>query len=169
MGGVSVVNHVPDTVLDRVDAFGEGLLYGDPPDVVGELREDLRIRIRADDAATATCVYLTEHTRSPPTLRGRGSYVTTIVDGVDGRLREWGSRCRSRTRTSPPTTEPTGTRGHSASRDGVASPPGAVAPAVAAPPGGLTVVGHVSGACPSPPAGTTRTPRATSSTTSTGA
>ncbi|PSQ06804.1 hypothetical protein BRC97_05955 [Halobacteriales archaeon QS_6_71_20] len=85
-----MANHVPDRVLERIDAFGEGLLYGDPPDVAGELRTDLRVRIRATGDRTATCVYLTEHTRAPTTLRGRGSFVTTIVDAVDERLRTWG-------------------------------------------------------------------------------
>jgi len=85
-----VANHVPDEVTERVDAFGEGLLYGEPPDVVGELRSDLRVRIRTVGDGTATCVYLTEHTRAPATLRERGSFVTTVVDAVDDRLRTWG-------------------------------------------------------------------------------
>jgi hypothetical protein len=85
-----MVNHVPNTVVERIDDFGERLLYGDQPDVVGELRDDLRIRIRPTGAGTAVCVYLTEHTQSPPTVRDRGSYVTTIVDGIDARLRAWG-------------------------------------------------------------------------------
>lgn len=62
-----MVNHVPDEVLASIDAFGEGLLYGDPPSVHGTLRNDLRVRIFATGGETATCRYLTEHTQSPAT------------------------------------------------------------------------------------------------------
>jgi len=87
------VNHVPDDVLDALDDFGEGLLTGDPPPVRGRLRSDLRVRVRVratGDGRTAVCRYGTEHTRAPPTLRARGSHVTTVVDGIDDRLRAWG-------------------------------------------------------------------------------
>lgn len=86
-----MVNHVPDDVLESLDDFGEGLLTGSPPPVRGRLRSDLRVRVRpTGDGGTAVCRYETEHTQAPPTLRDRGSYVTTIVDGVDDRLRAWG-------------------------------------------------------------------------------
>ncbi|MFB6255774.1 MAG: hypothetical protein ABEH58_03445, partial [Haloplanus sp.] len=54
------------------------------------LRSDLRLRVRPRDNGTARCRYETEHTEAPPTLRARGSFVATIVDGIDGRFREWG-------------------------------------------------------------------------------
>lgn len=86
-----LMNHVPDDVLDAIDTFGEQLLVGTPPRVGGRLRQDLRMTITPDgDGETALVRYETEHTQTPPVLRDRGSYVTTIVDGVDGRLRSWG-------------------------------------------------------------------------------
>ena len=85
------MNHVPDDVLDAVDTFGEQLLTGAPPRVGGRLRQDLRMMIVPDaDDRTAMLRYETEHTQAPPTLRSRGSFVTTIVDSVDDRLRSWG-------------------------------------------------------------------------------
>jgi len=85
------VNHVPDDALVAIDAFGEGVLYGDPPSVRERLRSDLRLRIEpADDGRTARCRFETEHARTPATLRERGSFLTTYVDGVDERLRAWG-------------------------------------------------------------------------------
>jgi len=88
---VTTVNHVPNDVLEALDAFGEGLLTGRPPPVEKRLRSDLWVSVRpAGDGETAVCQYETEHTQAPPTLRDRGSYVTSIVDGVDDRLRAWG-------------------------------------------------------------------------------
>lgn len=84
------MNHVPDDVIDSIDAFGESLLGGSPVQVEGRLRGDLRLRIVPRDGRTAVLRYETEHTRAPPTLRDRGPFVTTIVDGVDDRLRSWG-------------------------------------------------------------------------------
>jgi len=85
------VNHVPDTALEAIDAFGEGHLHGGSPPVRERLRSDLRLRIDpSDDGRTARCRFETEHTRTPRTLRERGSFLTTYVDGVDERLREWG-------------------------------------------------------------------------------
>lgn len=110
------MNHIPDSALDAIDDFGESLLYGSPPTVQEKLRSDLRIEISvgsADDSdlrprngntgdttrrqptghGTGTvvrCRYETEHTQAPTTLRDRGSFVTTIVDGIDERLRSWG-------------------------------------------------------------------------------
>ena len=86
----SVVNHVPDAALDAVDDFGEGLLTGTPSAFAVRLRSDLRIRVCPRDDGTARCLYETAHTQVPSTLRDRGSFVTTIVDGIDGRFREWG-------------------------------------------------------------------------------
>ena len=84
------MNHVPDAVLTALDEFGESLLYGEPDRMSGTLRTDLRVEIVPESASSATCRYTTEHTQSPPTLRDRGSFVTTIIDGVDERLQEWG-------------------------------------------------------------------------------
>mgnify|MGYP005858205197 FL=1 len=85
------MNHVPDDALAAIDAFGEGVLYGDPPPVRERLRSDLRLRIEiAGDDGTARCLFETEHGRTPGRLRDRGSFLTTYVDGVDERLRAWG-------------------------------------------------------------------------------
>ena len=90
------MNHVPDDAVDAIDAFGEGLLYGEPPPVRERLRSDLRLRISATDDGraagdrTAVCRFETEHAETPETLRGRGSFVRTIVDGVDEQLAAWG-------------------------------------------------------------------------------
>ena len=85
------MNHVPDDALASLDAFGEGYLRGDAPRVSERLRSDLRLRIEPPgDERTARCRFETEHGRTPPTLRDRGSFLATYVDGVDERLREWG-------------------------------------------------------------------------------
>lgn len=85
------MNHVPNDAVDAIDAFGAGLLRSDPPSVRERLRSDLRVRITAADGGeTALCRFETEHTTAPPTLRERGSFVRTIVDGIDGRLDAWG-------------------------------------------------------------------------------
>jgi len=84
------VNHVPDDALAALDAFGEGHLRGDPPPVRERLRSDLRLRIDRIGEGTARCRFETEHTRAPPTLRDRGSFLATYADGVDDRLRAWG-------------------------------------------------------------------------------
>ncbi len=85
------MNHVPDPALEAIDAFGEGHLRGDPTPVRERLRSDLRLRIEPDSGdQTARCRFETEHTRTPRTLRERGSFLTTYVDGVDERLGEWG-------------------------------------------------------------------------------
>lgn len=104
------MNHVPDEAVAALDAFGRGILEGEPPPVHERLRSDLRVRIvpgeRArsgpdassdrsevpSDRAVARCRFLTDHTQTPATLRGRGSYVTTIVDAIDERLVAWGVR-----------------------------------------------------------------------------
>ena len=84
------MNHIPDTVLTSIDEFGEQLLVGEPITVRGTLRADLRLEITPTDDTAASCRYETTHTRSPPTLRDRGSFVTTIIDGIDTRLESWG-------------------------------------------------------------------------------
>lgn len=85
------MNHVPNDAIDAIDAFGEGILRSEPPPVRERLRSDLRLRIVVDsNGTTAVCRFETEHTESPPTLRDRGSFVRTIVDGVDARFEVWG-------------------------------------------------------------------------------
>ena len=114
------MNHVPDDALEAIDAFGEGLLRGSPPPVRERLRSDLRLRIdpiagegsgsgseSGDDSegrarAVARCRFETEHTRAPPRLRDRGSFVCTVVDNVESRLGVWGL-------DPPPTYEYAGT------------------------------------------------------------
>ena len=85
------MNHVPDDVLEDIDTFGEQLLTGTPPRVEGRLRQDLGVTIVPDTGSgTARIRYETEHTQAPPVLRDRGPFVTTILDGIDDRLRSWG-------------------------------------------------------------------------------
>lgn len=84
------MNHVPDDTLAAIDAFGEGWLRGDPPAVTERLRSDLRLRIRPIGDGVARCRFEIDGGRAPPTLRERGSFVETIVDGVDERLTAWG-------------------------------------------------------------------------------
>lgn len=84
------MHHIPDVVLGAIDEFGEELLLGDPQQVSGTLRTDLRVEIVPSDESTAVCRYETVHTQSPAAIRDRGPFVTTIIDGIDTRLREWG-------------------------------------------------------------------------------
>ena len=84
------MNHIPDAVLGSIDEFGKRLLLGTPGPMSGTLRTDLRIEIVPETESTARCRYETVHTQSPPVIRDRGSFVTTIIDGIDDRLREWG-------------------------------------------------------------------------------
>ncbi|MFB6250736.1 MAG: hypothetical protein ABEI27_03450 [Halobellus sp.] len=111
------MNHIPDSALNAIDDFGESLLFGAPPTVQETLRGDLRIEITRVDSdasityidcgtdsdtepvaptahlstgAVARCRYESTHTQAPPTLRALGSFVITIVDGIDQRLRSWG-------------------------------------------------------------------------------
>lgn len=84
------MNHVPDSVVTAIDTFGSQLLYGDADAISGKLRSDLQLAITPIDESTARCRYLTVHTQSPPTLRERGSYITTLVDAVDTKLHQWG-------------------------------------------------------------------------------
>lgn len=84
------MNHVPDEALAAVDAFGEGLLTGEASAFGARLRSDLRLCV--DPAAVeegARCRYELTHSRTEPTLRAYGSFVTTIVDGLDEQFRSW--------------------------------------------------------------------------------
>ena len=87
------MNHVPDDALAAVDAFGEGLLVGETRPVEVRLRSDLRLAIDPDTRdGTATVAFRIEHGRREERLRGYGSFVGTVVDGVERRLGEWGVR-----------------------------------------------------------------------------
>ena len=84
------MNHIPDEALAAVDAFGEGLLTGEASAFGARLRSDLRLSVDpagADDGAR--CRYELGHARTKPTLRAYGSFVTTIVDGIDEQFRSW--------------------------------------------------------------------------------
>jgi hypothetical protein len=89
-----MTNHVPNEALDALDRFGDGLLTGAPPSVGERLRSDLRLRIDGGAAVTETgttrVAFHFDHARREGSLRDYGSFVCTIVDGVDDRLREWG-------------------------------------------------------------------------------
>lgn len=83
------MNHVPDVALAEIDAFAEGWLRDDPPRAHAKLRDDLRFVLWADEGGIRLR-FETAHTRRTATLRDRGSFVTTIVEGIESRLREWG-------------------------------------------------------------------------------
>jgi hypothetical protein len=88
------VNHVPDDVAAAVDDLGQSLLVDEPAAVRGRLRADFCVRIDADRAAldtgVATITFRLKHTTAADELRDHGSYVCTIVDNLEARLREWG-------------------------------------------------------------------------------
>lgn len=88
------MNHVPDDALAALDALGRGALEDEPRPVRARLRSDLRLRVPCDDdalrAGATRIEFRVDHTRREDRLRGYGSYVETIVDGVEQRLRAWG-------------------------------------------------------------------------------
>jgi hypothetical protein len=88
------VNHVPERALAAIDDLGEGLLVGEPRPVDARLRSDLRLVIAPDEAAlaagTATVEFRIEHGRREPDIGAYGSFVSTVVEGIERRLREWG-------------------------------------------------------------------------------
>ncbi|MBB6646900.1 hypothetical protein H5V44_11495 [Halobellus sp. MBLA0160] len=88
------MNHVPDAVLAAIDGLGRAALADEPTTVEQRLRGDFRVRISCDrtalDAGTVPVAFRLEHGTTAPTLRDHGSFVVTIVDGVDSRLRAWG-------------------------------------------------------------------------------
>lgn len=89
-----MTNHVPDTVLAAIDDLGRSLLTDEQTVVDKRLRSDLRLRIDCDRAAlhtgAVTVTFRLRHGSPPRTLRGHGSFLGTIVDGVESRLRAWG-------------------------------------------------------------------------------
>ena len=88
------MNHVPDAVVAAIDDLGRATLTDDPTTLDQRLRRDFRVRVECDraavDAGGVDVTFRLEHGSTAPTLRGHGSFVTTIVDGVDSRLRAWG-------------------------------------------------------------------------------
>lgn len=88
------MNHVPDAVLTAIDGFGRSLLEDEPTVVDERLRADLRVRIDCDRAALdegcAEVTFRLAHGSPAASLREHGSFVGTVVDGVDSRLRAWG-------------------------------------------------------------------------------
>lgn len=88
------MNHVPNEALAAIDDLGYAVLLDEPRTVEQRLRTDLRIRIdcgrHAIVSGTADVAFRIEHTTHAGTLRGHGSYVETIVDNVEDRLRAWG-------------------------------------------------------------------------------
>lgn len=88
------MNHVPDEALAAIDRFGKGLLTGTANPVQERLRSDIRLVIpcTAEDieAGLTTAQFRMAHSRFEPTLRAYGSFVETIVDGIDDRLLSWG-------------------------------------------------------------------------------
>lgn len=89
-----MTNHVPDEALAAIDGLGEGLLVGDPRPVAVRLRSDLGLCVPCTEAAiragAVPVEFHIEHGHGRETLRGHGSFVGTIVDGIDDRFREWG-------------------------------------------------------------------------------
>lgn len=88
------MNHVPDEALTAIDRLGEGLLLGSANPVQERLRSDLQLEIPctvADiEAGWTAARFRIAHTRTELTLRGYGSFVETVVDGIDSRLMSWG-------------------------------------------------------------------------------
>ena len=88
------MNHVPDAALAAIDDLGRATLTDDPATVDQRLRRDFRVRIECDrtalDAGRTTVTFGLKRGTPAPTLRVHGSYVATIVDGIDSRLRAWG-------------------------------------------------------------------------------
>jgi hypothetical protein len=87
-------NHVPDVVLASLDDLGRACLHDKPTDVRGRLRSDLRLRVDCDraalDAGRAPVAFRLRHGTAHDRLRDHGSFVETIVEGVEARLRPWG-------------------------------------------------------------------------------
>jgi hypothetical protein len=94
------VNHVPDDALEAIDAFGEGILTSEPRAIAVRLRGDLRLEVPCTEATLRASETIAEfriaHTQRHEALREYGSFVGTIVDGIDERFVDWG--------VSPPAT-----------------------------------------------------------------
>lgn len=87
------MNHVPDDTLAAVDELGRAVLRGTAQPVAEQLRTDLTVRIASDqrDIESGTLPVVFWITGRPrPRLRDHGSYVATIVDGLEHRLVAWG-------------------------------------------------------------------------------
>lgn len=88
------MNHVPDEALAAIDDLGRAVLMDDPITLDQRLRGDFRVRIDCDraalDAGAASVTFRLERGTPAPTLRDHGSFVATVVDGIDSRFRAWG-------------------------------------------------------------------------------
>ncbi len=84
------MNHVPNSASDRIDTFGRALLTDTQSGFTAELRDDLRMVVSLEAVEReARCRYELAHTQTRPTLRAYGSFVTTIVDGIDDHFVSW--------------------------------------------------------------------------------
>jgi|APHM01.1.fsa_nt_gi hypothetical protein len=88
------MNHLPDEAVTAIDAFGRGILSGDPQAVSARLRSDLRVHIPCDTARLAAgetrVEYQIDHHQTNELIRGYGSFVETYVDSVEKQLEAWG-------------------------------------------------------------------------------
>lgn len=87
------MNHVPDDALRAIDAFGQGLLRGEIRTVETQLQTELRIEIApsaAEIAAGRLPVAFSVDGPRQSRLSGYGSFVETVVNGVETRLAAWG-------------------------------------------------------------------------------
>lgn len=87
------MNHVPDNTLRAIDALGRGLLCGEVRTVETQPRTGLQIEITPSAAEVAAgqlpvafCVDGARQSR----LGEYGSFLETIVSGVETRLAAWG-------------------------------------------------------------------------------
>jgi len=87
------MNHVPNAALAAIDEFGRATLRGESRPVEASLCSDLAVRIAptpAELAAGAVPVVFRIDGRERSRLRDHGSFVGTIVDGIEDRLAAWG-------------------------------------------------------------------------------
>jgi hypothetical protein len=87
------VNHVPDDAFRAIDALGRGLLRGELRMVETQLRTGLQVEIApsaAEVAAGRLPVAFAVDGPRQPRLGEYGSFVETIVSGVETRLVAWG-------------------------------------------------------------------------------
>ncbi len=87
------MNHVPNAALAAIDEFGRATLRGDSRPVEASLRSDLDVRIAptaAELAAGEVPVVFGIDGRAHPRLRDHGSFVATIIEGIEDRLAAWG-------------------------------------------------------------------------------
>lgn len=86
------MNHVPDAVLDRLDALGWATLRGERLQIAAGLRRDLRLHVAYDGGRGPLEIRFCHRASPADSLREQGDWVATYVDGVDRRLTAWGIR-----------------------------------------------------------------------------